>query len=373
MNERATTDQGTSEDNCARLMGALAEIGKDEALRAKLLDLCREAEERLAQPNVSVRDTVTAPLIDALHGKTGVLRKTLSSGLVFDFHYRSKIAREFVMSPEARPDHVWEPQTTKLLVHLADGAENAVIGGAYFGDQAIMVARALARTDGVCHAFEPNRDQLAMLKRNAANNGLTNTVFNALGLWHDAETTLTLVGDDSFAHPEVVAAGEANGRDDVFGTTSINAYGAANGLENIGLIMLDIEGAEINALRGADRYLAQPMATAPHVVFEVHRHYVDWSKGLENTEIVGLFKGFGYHVFAVRDFNSNVPMADMPVELVPPERTYLDGPPHGFNMLAVKDRAVVESDFFKICVDVSPKLLAHKDPALHHPTAARGG
>lgn len=351
-----------------KLADALAQIGRNEALRNRALDLIREIEAGMAAPDLSVRDEITGPIIDALHRDTGILRKKLSSGVVFDFHYRSKIAREIVMSPDANPDHVWEPQTTKLLVHLAKAAKDVVIGGAYSGDQAILVARELAGHGGVCHAFEPNRDQLEMLKSNARTNRLDNIRYNSVGLWEDAETTLRLVGDDSFAHPEVAKAGDG---DDVFPTTSINAYGEDRGIDSVGLIMLDIEGAEMSALKGASRYLDQPKDSAPAVVFEVHRHFVDWSKGLANTEIVKFMTDRGYHVFAVRDFNSNVPMGDSPVELVAPEKTYLDGPPHGFNMLAVKDRRIVETPFFKICEGVSPKLLWHKDAALHHPTHLR--
>ncbi len=156
-----------SNTECEKLSKALATMGRNEGLRKKLLELCREAEKILAKPGMNIRDEITAPVIDALHAEAGVLRKTLNTGLVFDFHYRSKIAREFVMSPDEKPDHVWEPQTTRLLVHLAGSASHVVIGGAYSGDQAILVADRLAETGGICHAFEPNGEQLEMLQRNA--------------------------------------------------------------------------------------------------------------------------------------------------------------------------------------------------------------
>lgn len=358
---KATTDP---------LAAALAAIGGDATLREKFLKLLHEAETRLARPDFSVRDEITGPIIDALHAEAGVLTKQLRNGLTFDFHYRSKIARELVMAPARTPDHVWEPQTTKLLVHLAKGKKTAIIGGAYSGDQAIFVAHELQKSGGTCHAFEPNADQRAMLERNAHNNGLGNIVTSGLGLWRDDTTSLTLVGDDSFAHPEVVGPDSDAGADDVFRTVSINQYCRDQGIAQLDLIMLDIEGAEIEALRGADAYLAMPADEAPNVVFEVHRHYVDWSQGLMNTEIAEMMTKHGYRLYAVRDFNSNVAMKKAPIELVPADEVYLEGPPHGFNMLAVKSEAVVRGKEFRICPGVSPKLLWHRDPKLHHPLAA---
>ena len=349
---------------------ALAAIGRDEMLRARFVEFLKEIEAELAAPDLSVRDEVTGPIIDALHADVGILTKHLLGGLQYDFHYRSKIAREIVMSPDAVPDHVWEPQTTKALIHLAEGAKTAIVGGAYSGDQVIFIARALQDNGGSCHAFEPNGDQRAMLARNARNNGLDNIVVSGLGLWSDDQSSMTLVGDDSFAHPEVVDDDNAQGGDDVFRTTSIDAYCKANGIDRVDLIMLDIEGAELEALKGAEGFLSQISGEAPNVVFEVHRHYVDWSNGLENTEIVRLMAGHGYTVFALRDFNSNVAMPDAPVELVPVDKVYLEGPPHGFNMLAVKSLTIVEDGPFKVCPDVSPKLLWHRDPKLHHPLNA---
>ena len=44
-----------------------------------------------------------------------------------------------------------------------------------------------------------------------------------------------------------------------------------------------------------------------------------------------------------------------------------------FNMLAIKNLEVIENDFFRVCYDVSPKLLLHKDPLLHSPTTKSVG
>jgi len=347
-----------------KLLAALGMISRNPEWRAEFIRHMQAYEKAIATPGVDLREDVTGPLVDALHNDDQVVRKTLADGTQLDFLYRSKIARDFVMSAPEKPDHAWEPQTSRLLVDLAKRAQQVVIGGAYFGDQAILIAKQAAQNNGVVHAFEPNHDQRRMLMHNAGLNGLTNIMPRAEGLWDNSSTTLKLVGFDSFAHPEVAGDGSSDG----FQTVTIQDYLQAAGVNRLDLIMLDIEGAELRALQGAQAYLSRPAGEAPDIVFEVHRHYVDWSHGLENTEIVKLLTGCGYQVFAVRDFNSNVDLSQQPVELIPADAVYLDGPPHGFNMVAVKDTSVFDSPRYRICKGVSPKLLRHKDPALHHPT-----
>jgi FkbM family methyltransferase len=267
------------------------------------------------------------------------------------------------MSIPESPDHAWEPQTSRILVNLAKGAKQVVIGGAYFGDHAVLIAREISVDGGVVHAFEPNNQQRAMLVRNAELNGLSNIKPRSEGLWHDSSTNLKLVGYDSFAAAEAAEAGA----EDSFQTVTIADYLQAAGVDRLDLIVLDIEGAELGALKGAEPFLAQPEGQAPNILFEVHRHYVDWSSGLENTEIAQLLIGHGYTLFALRDFNSNFDLAGQPVELIPANAVYLEGPPHGFNMVAVKDPAIFDSDAYRIVRNVSPKYLRHKDPKLHHP------
>ena len=357
-----------SQDEAAKLQAILGRVGQNELARTQFIAACQLVES-LPENATTPREDLTGPILDALHQHVQVLRKELSNGIMFDFYYRSRIARDFVMSSPAKPDHVWEPQTTKLLLHLSQGASNVIVGGAYFGDQAILIADQLQPGGGVCHAFEPDADQADMLEHNARLNKLSNVRVNKVGLWSDCVTRLQLTGPDALATSVPVEAGDdLNGeQDQSFPTITIDDYLSERNIERVELIMLDLEGGELEALRGAQGQLSLPTRVAPHVVFEVHRSYVDWTGGLENTEIGKYLGGFGYRLFAIRDFQSNFDMRGRPIELVNAATVYLEGPPHGFNMLAVKDSAVLD-DRYKICDGVSPKLLLHKDPRLHHPT-----
>lgn len=331
----------------------LHRLGEDAATRARMIAALQDFERLPQNRFTTVRDDVTGPIADALHASVPVVRKELSNGLVFEFPYRSKIARDFVMSRPEKPDHVWEPQTTRLLVHLAEKVTDVVVGGAYFGDQAIPIANAL-RGRGTCHAFEADAVQASMIERNASINGLDNVRVNALGLWSQP-ATLRLVGHDALAGAAESESGIA--------ATTIDAYARTLDIR-VGLIMLDLEGGELHALRGASEQLAR---NAPFVVFEVHRSYVDWSGGLQNTEIVQFLSALGYTIHAVRDFQSNYDLGGRPIELVPIETAYLEGPPHGFNLFAFRDAAVIDDNLFRLTPNVSPKLLFHRDPKLHHP------
>jgi len=335
---------------------ALTAIGRDPEARAAIVAALKRFERLPVNRFTTVRDDVVGPIVDALHADAGTLRKQLSNGLVFEFPYRSKIARDFVMSVPERPDHVWEPQTTRLLVHLGRDAGHALVGGAYFGDQAIPIAHAM-RGRGTCHAFEPDADQAAMVARNAALNGLDNVRVHPLGLWSDSAARLAFVGADALAATVAAETGVA--------ATTIDDYVRDAAIDRLGLVMLDLEGAEFEVLKGAAGTVERDR---PAIVFEIHRAFVDWSDGVERTAIVRFLAARGYTILAVRDFQSNVALPPGPIELVPLDGAYLDGPPHGFNLVALPDVALIADPLFRIVPGVSPKLLFHRDPALHHPT-----
>lgn len=117
----------------------------------------------------------------------------------------------------------------------------------------------------------------------------------------------------------------------------------------------------------SDQLLAQPPATAPTLICEIHSAYVVRSQGLRDTPLCCLMIDHGYDVFALRDIWRCEPFDSDHVELVDLDSTYLEGPPHGINVLAVKTRDRLCPDTFRLVHGVSPKLLKHRDPRIHWP------
>jgi FkbM family methyltransferase len=343
------------------VLAALNELGRDPAARGRMVAALREAEAVFSDRSVNVREQITGPIVDALFATGETLHKEIATGLKFSFKYTSKIARDFIMARD-NPDHVWEPQTTKLLVSLARGAKAAFVAGAYFGDQALLMAQVMKPSGGQCYCFEVNATQSELLRANIKANGLDNVTAIERAVWNCSNVQLELVGEDSHASPREITG---NGRG--FSAVTLCDYGKEQGVDEIQVLTIDIEGGELIALEGAEGYLKQPAGKAPNLVFEVHRAYVDWSNGLENTQIAKYLQNFGYTLFAIRDYQGNVGMGGHPVELIPIDACYLEGPPHGFNVFAVKDVALVEQHKCHIVRDVSPKLLFHRDPTMHQP------
>ncbi len=313
-------------------------------------------ENKCGYPTSGVRDTVTGPLADELFSGEK-FSKELDNGLKMNFVYNSKIAREFLLSQPAVPNHVWEPQTTKLLLHFSTHAQNVIIAGAYFGDQAIPVANNIKTTGGICHTFEPNKNNSDLIIENAKLNGLNNVLINNLALWNKSKEKLIFEGEDALASTVEAKTADAN----VLYTITIDDYCSQQKTGKIDLLMIDVEGSEIKVLQGAVEMLKK---NKPVVVFETHSLYDDWSNGLENSHSALLLKELGYEVFAVREFHQNIDTGSMPIELLPLERTFCETPPHhGFNMLAVPSKEMIQNDLFKIVYDLSPKLILTKtDP-----------
>ena len=347
--------------NPDEVVSALAQAGLDATFRTEVLESLRAAQLRASDPK-AFRDNVRWPLIAALLQEAGVHQVRLSN-VLFEVTPQSRIERALLHSTQARPDHVWEPQTTRLLCMLSENAKAIIIGGAYIGDQALTIAAMLAErgSDGVVHAFEPMEGAYRQLERNIELNALTNVRPQRLGLWADSDCFLAVDGPAALGSSHIVAEDDSG----AVPAISIDDYVEAAGIESVGLIMLDTEGGEEEALAGASKLLHR--SDAPNIVFEIHRSFVDWSEGLPKTSVVRMLTDLGYEVFAIRDFHDNYSMAGRPIEIVPAATVYLEGPPHGFNMLATRDRDLVARLQLRVVDNVSPKLLLEKDPRLHHP------
>lgn len=338
-------------------------LTKHKEARSDIISCLLKIEEKYQSgTEQNLREVLSGPIVDMLVDENSIHIREVSNGLKFNFRYSSRIAREFLMAHPAVPDHVWEPQTTRSVVALSEGRSNVIIGGAYFGDHALFVAKALG-VGGVCHCFELSSENIDVLKRNLSDNGISNVVVNAEALWSNDDVRIELGGDDSHATPKLGQGGDAI----TYPSRSIDSYIYTNKLDQVDVIMLDIEGGEFEALKGARKVLVRSGDKAPALICEIHAAYSDWSRGLRHTTLCALMIENGYEVFAIRDYQGNEAMAGHKVELVDIDSAVISGPPHGFNLLAVKDRRRLDPKIFEIVEGVSPKLLHHRDQKIYGP------
>jgi len=342
---------------------ALGELGRRLESRERLFEELRRAQLE-ASDQEAFRDTVRWPIVSALLDQAGAHLVTLENGLLFEITADSRIERAVLLSADRRPDHLWEPQTTRLVVALGTSPGDVIVGGAYIGDHALPIAR--SRQDrsipGTVHAFEAMTVKYDQLVRNIDLNRASNVVARHNALWDVSDAELGLAGPAALA-----SCGPPGPGAEAVVSITIDDYVRRERLPRVGLITLDIEGGEEKALAGAAAVLGRDPDEAPNVVLEVHRDYVDWSDGLENAPVLRLLGDLGYELYAIRDYQDNLGMRECPIEIIPADSVYLEGPPHGFNMLATKRLGLPEEHDLRVVRGVSPKLLLHRNDGRHEP------
>jgi FkbM family methyltransferase len=146
----------------------------------------------------------------------------------------------------------YEPGLLRFLAEELRAGDVVVDVGAHVGVHALTAARRLRELggDGRVIAFEPTPDSAAAVRAAAARNGVpVEVVEAALG---DTEGTVELRGDPRYgAHDAGVRSlygeGEVVARAPL---RTFDAWAAETRLDRLDVVKVDIEGAEILALRG---------------------------------------------------------------------------------------------------------------------------
>lgn len=126
-------------------------------------------------------------------------------------------------------------------------------GGAAPGDVLDHFHR-LCRGACAIHAFEPTPAAHAALDRHIRDNGLLQCRAVNMALW-DRKTSLSLRITSEAGLSNRVADASRPG-EAMVAAVDLDSYAAANGLDRIDCIKLDVEGAELAALAGARRTIA---------------------------------------------------------------------------------------------------------------------
>lgn len=191
--------------------------------------------------------------------------------------------------------YCYEPQTLRLAVCLQPANGKTINAGAHMGYHALHLAEAVKDSGGQVYAFEPVHKYYGQLKCNRELSELNNLIVEpmALAASSQAQIKLYLVGarscieattphaEDHFQYVEAV---------------SLDDYARRREIDSVDLILLDVEGSELNVLCGADTLLA----SKPDLILEVNRSGLS-NQGRSPDDLYGFLRDRGYQCYFIAD------------------------------------------------------------------------
>lgn len=241
---------------------------------------------------------------------------------------------------EAFAKHQHEPEIWSVLKHFLKPDSIFIDGGAESGLWSCVATTVVARPEHII-AVEANPSMHPHLEVNCRNNGNGFTIENK-ALWSKSDQTV-----DFFEMDDANSQTSSVMQTAVFGdlkhkhqvqTTTIDALvhrATEQGAQGDVIVKLDVEGAEIEAIQGAQRTLQQHNAV---IIYE------DGRLSDPNSSTTSEILNMGLHVYYV-DPHENVCKINDARELeaikVPPRR--------GYNFIACQPGSVFDIKFARLC------------------------
>lgn len=187
-----------------------------------------------------------------------------------------------------------------LLRHLLEPDHVFVDIGANHGEFSVVAARQVPR--GRVVAFEPNDAIHRRLRFNIESNGFENVTLSTSGLSDEPGVARIYQAaerfDDGTTHLGLATLYPTERRGQVvqeIELTTLDAFVKDAGLERVDLIKIDIEGAELSALKGADEVLTR---FRPHIILELNQGTCK-SAGYTMADLLDHLSGYGYTFFEI--------------------------------------------------------------------------
>lgn len=187
-------------------------------------------------------------------------------------------------------DIVYEVQPFRALERLVRPGMTAFDIGANIGIMSVLMAKLAGPGGRVC-SFEPHPSNYALLERNMG--------LNAAGGWHGFQVLVGdrvqpavpfFIDDDNFGASSSLIHKESNSRVIEVPMLTLDALAGERGLWVPDVIKLDVEGAEIDVVRGGRIMLG---GHHPLIVCEVHGMILE-EAGKTVADLFGLLEELGY-------------------------------------------------------------------------------
>jgi FkbM family methyltransferase len=194
---------------------------------------------------------------------------------------------------------------SEVLVRLLEPGSTFVDAGANIGYMSVLAARIVKSTGNVI-SFEPNPDIIPILQQNVILsaedplNAQIHVVEAALG--SSLGEAMLFAPEDYLANDGIAYISSSNHSDKPIGVVPIRTLDAEMADQKITLLKVDVEGHEIEVLRGAESMLRTHQVET--IIFEDH--------SIHESPIPNYLAQFGYRLFSLRYslFNLHIDIYD---------------------------------------------------------------
>ena len=197
-----------------------------------------------------------------------------------------------------------EPKTNRFLKSFLKSGMIFWDIGAHIGEHTLLSAKAVGM-EGEVHAFEPSPEIFSILKSNVHLNQLDNVFLNLLAVSDTSKETIFEVFDE----PAISRLMHKNPSKNATKRISVQCVSLdqyRKGKRQPNLIKIDVEGAELEALKGMVNLLALNSEIAPTLILEyVQTNSQNFS--YQSTALITFLSNFGFNFYWLSD-NTLMPL-----------------------------------------------------------------
>jgi FkbM family methyltransferase len=192
-----------------------------------------------------------------------------------------------------------EPELMNFLQSFLKEGMVFVDVGAHLGEYTVLAA-SIVKDSGCVHAFEARPDTFEILARNVEMNGLGNVVTNPWAVWNQEGTFDFEQTPDPSVSALRPSPAEGSGpiRLVKVNAVALDGYLQKAGAPKPSLMKVDVEGAELQVLRGAVGLLTSP--EAPVLVVEYGRNNT-LAFGYSADEVCVFLRNLGYQIYQLTE------------------------------------------------------------------------
>jgi FkbM family methyltransferase len=245
----------------------------------------------------------------------------LETGLVLEWDPLERRSAPSVLVNEKH----YEPFLSRLLLRISENSRTAIDVGANIGYHSLVIAHHARsrRCQITVHAFEPVPHTVTQLRSNIVLNRLDANVYV-----HGVCLGSCFASQQMFVpQNRRTASSLRNLHPDAPSDTvhveqiTLDSFVEHAGLEDIGLLKIDVEGNELEVIRGG---MAMISSSRPPIVIELLRKWAA-AFGYHPNDVLRLLAPLGYRFFAIGD-SSLRPLTEISDETA--ETNFLLMPPH---------------------------------------------